>query len=169
MNPEIATQYAQLCERMRKIAWFSSVGESTQLTLPFPHRFVRDVEAAKADIAQPQWAEWTLERGNATTSFLHAQFRSRYAGQWNKIVVIAKSFLQHELEPKFLPELARTLPGSKAAIDSVRWDLISALMESAYADCNPPVFFTDLIPVYEAGHLPVGWDQTTGSGTLLVH
>jgi hypothetical protein len=51
----------------------------------------------------------------------------------------------------------------------VRWDLVSALMEAAYADCRPPIFFTHLIPVYEAGHLPVGWDPDSRGGTLLIY
>lgn len=169
MNLKIAPQFAQLCDRLRAVSWFSHVGHPTALELPFSFRFVGDASAAKEAIEQPGWEDWTLERGNDTTSFLHARFRDRYSGQWNKIVRIAKAVLSDEIEPRLLPALERVLPGSTVAIDAARWDLVSALTEAAYADCRPPQFFTHLVAVYEAGHLPVGWDAGSGGGTLLVY
>jgi hypothetical protein len=169
MNPEIAPQFEQLCDRLRIVSWFFNVGRSATLTLPFPYRLVGSALAAKEAIEQPEWEDWTLERGNDTTSFLHGRFRNRYAGQWNKIVRIAKAYLFEDVEPRLLPALASALPGSTIAVNAVRWDLVSALMEAAYADCRPPQFFTHLVAVYEAGHLPVGWDASSGTGTLLVY
>jgi hypothetical protein len=169
MNPEIAPQFAQLCDRLRIAPWFSNVGRSIELALPFPCRLVRSALAAKEAIEQPEWEDWTLERRNDLTSFLHARFRNRYAGQWNKIADKAVHFLASEIDPHTLPSLAGTLPGSAVAADAVRWDLAGALMEAAYADCRPPLFFTHLVAVYEAGHLPVGWDAGSGGGTLLVY
>jgi hypothetical protein len=168
MNPAIAPQFAQLCARLREVQWLSRVGIPTPLVLPFSYRFVSDVVTAADAIAQPDWEDWTLERGNDTTSFLSKRFPSRDAS-WNLVVRTAKEFMQSELEPRLLPALSSALPGSKAAVDAVRWDVVSALMEAAYADCHPPLFFTHLIAVYEAGHLPVGWDASSEPGTLLVY
>jgi len=164
---DIAPEFDQLRERLRVVAWFSNAGQNMPTALPFPHRNVGSVAAAKEEIERPEWEEWTLERGNDTTSFLDARFPNRYA-QWNKVVRMAKSFLQ-EIEPVLLPALSFVLPSSKVAVDAVRWDLMSALMEAAYADCRPPLFFTYLVTVYEAGHLPVGWDPSGDVGTLLVY
>jgi hypothetical protein len=141
MTPEIAPQFAELCDRLRNFSWFSNVGRSTPLMLPFPYRFIGDAFGAKEAIEQPQWQDWTQERGNDTTSFLHARFRNRFSGQWNAIVKIAKAFLDKEVEPRAFPALDSAMPNSKVASDAVRWDLVSALMEAAYADCRPPVFF----------------------------
>ncbi len=169
MNPEIAPQFVQLCDRLRIVPWFSSVGGLAALTLPFPYRLVGSASAAKEAIEQPEWEGWTLDRGNDATSYLHARYRNRYAGQWNKIVRIAKAFLLEGVEPRLLPALASALPSSTIAVNLVRWDLVSALMEAAYADCRPPQFFTHVVAVYEAGHLPVGWDAGSEGGTLLVY
>ncbi len=168
MNPEIAPQFVQLCEQLRKVQWLSRVGTPSSFVLPFSYRFVKDAGVATAAIEQPDWENWTLERGNDTTSFLSKRFPSRDAS-WNVIVKKAKEFMQSELEPRLLPALSSALPGSKVAVDAVRWDLVSALMEAAYADCRPPLFFTHLVMVYEAGHLPVGWDVRIDPGTLLVY
>jgi hypothetical protein len=169
MNPQIDPQFAKLRDRLRVVSWFSNVGRTTTLVLPFPFRFVADSAAAKESIEQPEWEDRTLERGNDTTSFLHLRFRNRYSGHWNKIVSVAKAVLSSELEPRLVPALESAFPGSKVALDAVRWDLVSALMEAAYADCRPPKFFTHLVSVYEAGHLPVGWDEASEGGTLLVY
>lgn len=169
MNPEIAPQFAQLCERLRTVSWFSNVGRSTPLTLPLSHRFVSDASAAKEVIELPEWEDWTLEQRNKLTSYLHARFRNRYSGQWNKIADKAVQFLADEIESRYLPNLAHTLVGSKVAGNAVQWDLLAALMEAAYADCRPPLFFTHLVTVYEAGHLPVGWDASCDPGTLLIY
>lgn len=168
MKPDTSPQFDRLRDRLRTISWFSNVGRSTPLALPFPYRFAADVSAAKEAIEQPEWEDWTLERGNETTSFLARRFPDRDTS-WNSIVKLAKEFLQAEIEPRMLPALAGALPGSTVAVDAVSWDLISALMEAAYADCHPPQFFTPLVAVYEAGHLPVGWDASSGTGTLLVY
>jgi hypothetical protein len=125
--------------------------------------------AAKAAIEQPAWEDWTLERRNDLTSFLHKRFRNRYSGQWNKIADKAAKFLADEVEPRYMPTLVRTLSGSKVAVNAVQWDLLAALMEAAYADCRPPLFFTHLVTVYEAGHLPVGWDASGDPDMLLVY
>jgi len=169
MSPEVAPQFSALCDRLRIVPWFCSVGRSDDLQLSFPYTFVGSARAAKGVIEHPEWEGWTLERGNDLTSFLHAQYRNRYAGQWNRIVRIAKAFLLEGVEPRLLPALASALPGATVAVDAVRWDLVSALMEAAYADCRPPQFFTHLVAVYEAGHLPVGWDAGSEGGTLLVY
>lgn len=169
MNPQITPLFENLCARLREVSWFANVGQCTTLTLPYSYRFVRDASDAVGLIAQPEWEDWTLEQHNAMTSFLNSRFQNRYTGQWNKIAKIAKSFLLNELEPSFRRALEDALPDSAASLGPVRWDLLSALMEAAYADCRPPLFFTHLVGVYEAGHLPVGWDSISVPNILLVY
>lgn len=168
MNPTIAPQFSQACDRLRSIEWLSQVGRSTSVELPFKCRFVSDALDAKKMVERSEWEEWTLDKANELTAFLHSRYRNRYSGQWNKIVRTAKSFLKDELEPRVLPALAEVTPGSEDALHALRWDILHALMEAAYADCRPPQFFTHLVAVYEAGHMPVGWDASS-SGTLLVY
>jgi len=168
MNPKIAPQFAQLCDRLRAVPWFSHVGHPAALMLPFLCRFVGDASVAKEAIKQPEWEDWTLERRNDLTSFLHARFPNRH-DDWNQIAKGVRGFIEEELVPPISSILAEALPDAAVALDAVRWDLAGALMEAAYADCRPPQFFTHLVAVYEAGHLPVGWDADSGGGTLLVY
>ena len=67
-----------------------------------------------------------------------------------------------------VPVLEQVFPGAKGAIDAVRWEWVSARMEAAYTDSQPPQFFRHWVEVYRAGHLPVGWDADSGGFTVLV-
>jgi len=149
------------------VAWFSNVGRSTPLILPFPYRFVASASVAKREIERPEWEDWTLERRNDLTTFLHDRFPNRDA-DWKRIAKSTREVIENDIAPVALPVLVKALPGSAVAADAMRWDLAGALMEAAYAACQPPLFFTHLIVAYEAGHLPVGWDED-GEGTLLVY
>jgi len=167
MNVDMTPQFARLCELLRRVAWFSNVGRSTPLILPFPYRFVASASVAKREIERPEWEDWTLERRNDLTTFLHDRFPNRDA-DWNRIAKSTREVIENDIAPVALPVLVKALPGSAVAADAMRWDLAGALMEAAYAACQPPLFFTHLIVAYEAGHLPVGWDED-GEGTLLVY
>lgn len=169
MIPQIAPQFDELGARLKVVSWLSNCGRTIEPKAAWPIRLAHSALFARESLGLPEWEDWTLERRNDLTSFLYAKYRSRSAGQWNKIADKAVDFLASEIEPRPLPALANALPGSKIAVDAVRWDLASALMEAAYADCRPPIFFTHLIPVYEAGHLPVGWDPNSAGGTLLIY
>lgn len=61
--------------------------------------------------------------------------------------------MENEVIPLAAPELA-ALPAAATAI--LKWDVANALMESAFLDAHPPVFFTTLIDIYRTGHLPAG-------------
>lgn len=169
MDPVIAPEFAALVARLRAVPWFSRVGRPDDLpSLPLPCRIIDNAPEAREAIEQPDWEDWTLERRNDLTSFLHARFRTRY-DDWNRIAKPAGRFIDGDLVPRLSPTLARALPDTTVALDAVRWDLSGALMEAAYADCRPPRFFTHLVAIYEAGHLPVGWDAGGDDGTLLVY
>lgn len=170
MITKLSPQFLQLCDQLRAIPWFSACGlrDSIALQLPISCRIIKDAAVACKAIEDPSWEGWTLDRRNDLTSFLGRRFPKRDA-EWGQVATAVRGLIESEIVPKIAPLLAVVLPGAPTAIDSVRWDLANALMEAAYADCRPPQFFTHLIPVYGAGHLPVGWDESTDGGTLLVY
>jgi hypothetical protein len=55
-------------------------------------------------------------------------------------------------------------------VHSVRWNVLAALMENAYIDCDHGAFFFhELLTVYQAGHLPCGWIGAWPEGKLVVY
>lgn len=41
--------------------------------------------------------------------------------------------------------------------ESVEWDLLTAMMEYAYSTYVKPGFHTELLEIYNSGHIPCGW------------
>ena len=145
-----------------EISWLSNTGKTTPRPLPLPYRFADTASEAHALIAAPEWENWTLERRNDLSAFLSDPFPSRDA-EWSTIARMARRIVDEEVAPASALALADLPPAASAAL---AWDVANALMEAAYRDCRPPLFFTHLMEVYRVGHLPVGWDA--GRGVLVI-
>ncbi len=56
-----------------------------------------------------------------------------------------------------------------ATLADLQWILHAYLMEAAYREVLlQPLFFDSLIQVYEAGHIPCGWDGEWPNGQLVI-
>lgn len=155
ISPEFETLHRALSE----IPWLSNTGKTTPISLPLPYRFPDTANEAHALIAAPDWENWTMERRNDLTAFLSDHFPARDA-EWSAIARMARRIVDEEVAPASARALTDLPPAATAALT---WDVANALMEAAYRDCRPPLFFTHLGEVYRAGHLPVGWDNERGA------
>ena len=55
-------------------------------------------------------------------------------------------------------------------VHSVQWDVLGALMENSYINCDhKSFFFLELLMVYEAGHFPCGWQGKWPEGKLVIY
>lgn len=157
--PTIGPEFDTLHRALPEIPWLPNTGKTTPISLPFPYRFADSASEAYALIAAADWENWTLERRNELTAFLSDHFPARDA-EWSAIARRARSIVDEEVAPASARALTDLPP---AAIAALTWDVANALMEAAYRDCRPPLFFTHLVEVYRAGHLPVGWDTERGA------
>lgn len=147
----------QITARMEAIEWFSHCGEPFDLPLDMDVLRISSWKQAIKCYHAPKWEDTTLEARNMLTGYLHKHHNARYQ-QWNKITEAGREFLEAEIEPK-LVAFQEQHNLDKAFLDTVRWDLLGAIMEDAYRDCDlPTLFFHDLLKVYEAGHFPCGWE-----------
>lgn len=67
-----------------------------------------------------------------------------------------------------LPALAAAGLAAETVGSNVTWNLQAAFLELHFARHRPPRFFGELVRVYEAGHLPCGWQGAWPSGSLIV-
>lgn len=163
MSPTISPEFNNIHRALSEIPWLSNTGKKTPIFLSLPYRLANTVTEAHALIAAPEWENWTLERRNDLSAFLSDRFPARDA-EWSAIAHLARRIVDEEVAPASASALTDLPPAAAAALT---WDIANALMEAAYRDCRPPLFFTHLMEVYRAGHLPVGWD--TEHGALVIY
>lgn len=144
--------------RLLGIDWFANIGKPATLA---GVRQVRHGELGSS-LTSDAWEATTLEARNAITARLARLHPSRYQA-WNELAGQAKTALR-PIWQKLPVALA-----DDAALADLQWILHAYLMEAAYREALvPPLFFDSLIQVYEAGHIPCGWDGEWPCGQLVI-
>ncbi len=157
-----------LLARIEKMDCFAHCGEPLSLNLDVAYRYVSDLKTAIKECASHDWENATLDARNILTAYLstyHPQ-EDRY---WNSLAINARQFIQEKVAPRLETAFDGSLP--KTCLNSIQWDIHSAIMEDAYSFLGHPfTFFAQLLQIYEAGHFPCGW--TGGeypNGKLLIY
>ncbi len=140
------------------------------LEFPLPRREAANWGQVCQLSGRPEWEQAELEARNQLTEYL-AYHHPDADRQWNDVTDRARQFLESELTPAFKRSLRSALGATpKSLVDTMQWDVLAALMEDAYADLDPPRFFTHLLTIYLAGHIPCGWEGGSfPEGTLIVY
>ncbi|MCR8984426.1 hypothetical protein NW801_04925 [Brevibacillus laterosporus] len=112
------------------------------------------------------WDNLKLQIRNSLTSSLHENWREEYR-EWNNITMEAKSILNNGVLKKLSTHVQENKLGN-SVYESIEWDLLCAMMEYAYSPYVEPGFHSELIKVYESGHIPCGWKGTWSQGSLLI-
>ncbi|AEV68930.1 hypothetical protein [Acetivibrio clariflavus] len=155
-----------ILERIDKINWFCNCGNKSDIEIIYPIKYLDNWKKAQKNCLSSKWEEFTLERSNENTQYLHDNYPDKYR-QWNKFAKEAREFIQEKLQPRIVLYLENN--SLKREIeDSVKWDIIHAIMEQVYAEQKEPGFFMELLKVYEAGHLPCGWNGKWPKGELMI-
>ena len=161
---------SDMAERVRSIAWFSRVGEPDDaFDVSMPVERVKSWPAAMKALKSRAWEAATLDARNQLSERLSDTHRDR-SRQWNKITADLKRTVIVPLEKKTLEPFREAWGLDVELLHSVRWNVLAALMENAYIDCDHgSFFFHELLTVYEAGHLPCGWIGEWPTGKLVVY
>lgn len=155
-------------ERIKCINWFENCGRQVNWQIDIPITYVNSWEDAKENYQLPDWENTTLEARNELTSFLYSKFRTQYSN-WNQLVRDAKKFLDVEVIPK-INVIKEKNNLDQIFIDCVKWDIMNAIMEGTFKDCNlRKAFFLDLLTIYESGNFPCGWNGKWPEGSVLVY
>lgn len=154
-----------ITQRLRTILWFEKCGQPFTQSLNISVTWVNDWQSASIFFLNPEWRNTTLEARNALTAYLAKMYQKEYQ-DWNTLVREAKSTLQDVFEKVATYQQEHKLNNKFS--DCVRWDILAIVMESTYKHCNPPIFFSKLLTIYENGHFPCGWRGEWPNGNLIV-
>ncbi len=114
-----------------------------------------------------EWENYCLEHKNHLTESLFLKERAIFQG-WNKVV--------RAIKPKMITAIgaqvealrkANELP--KVFLDTVEWDILTALLEEQYSQYVPRYFYTDMLQWYLKGYFPCGYDGDYPNGRFIVY
>jgi len=161
-------------DRMKSIDWFARTGAEDAIQSRLKPKFVDSWKKAIELRGRVGTANAFQEAGAMLTRDLGIRFRTEYRN-WNNIVRATKTLLEEEVFPvadaviESLHEIQAIKFGAPLLKDSIRWDLISYVTEQVYSDLVPPGFYTAVLPLYQAGHFPCGWDEKWPDGILWLY
>jgi hypothetical protein len=149
------------------VPWFSRCGAATDFDIPVLAQSVGSWDEAMEACKSEESAEAFHEARNALSSYLHVHHNRRFQS-WNEIVVEAKQRCIGPLERSVWQPFARERSLDEIFVHRVRWNVLGAVIEHEYQDCQgAPVFAMHLLNVFRHGHFPCGWLGAWPTGNLL--
>ena len=160
--------YDEALLNLSKIKWFCNVGAPLEVTIKTSLALVieNDFDVAIEAILSDEWDDIILERQNLLSEYLAFRCTSEYQS-WNKVVRRAKTDSESTVE--IIRNSLATIEYPEELLPTITANILGYLTEAAFSFCNPPIFFGCLINVYQAGHLPVGWQGDAVTGKLVVY
>lgn len=152
------------------IPWFTNCGKRTEISLDFRYEFINKSDMFKS-ISGIKWDNIENEEFNK----LYDWFRtSSICLDWEKTVKSIRNENIPELDKSVLEIINETFgKNSKLVIDSFHYDLLMIIMkltiEKKYFSEHEPMFFNNILAVYQAGHFPCGWCGEYPEGEILIY
>ena len=116
-------------------------------------------------MASTSWENAKLGASGELTLWLHNNANDD-CQSWNERVDRLEAGLVAELEPVW-ERRQEELGVGPTLVSELRWLVVEAAMELEYLPFGHPArFFLNLLPVFEAGHLPRGWKGRWPRGEL---
>jgi hypothetical protein len=160
---------SDVAARALAIDWFARCGEQRNFDLTMEVERVNNWAEAMQELQSPAWDDAILEARNQLTLSLDRYNRERFE-QWNEIVRPFKDKITAPLTDNVWEPFRKRHGLDVKLVSCTRWNILSALMENAYFDCNHgSFFFLELLTVYEAGHLACGWHGQWPLGKLVIY
>ncbi|MDR0776165.1 MAG: hypothetical protein LBE81_05950 [Azonexus sp.] len=164
---------SEFYDRLQKFTWFANCGSMFSAELEFSVIWLPDKNIALASLVSDLWMDVRTEAQGDLTGYLAKHHYNSYGGYWNNLARESRRKLDQELMPIIREKLQyHDLGGSIAA--TVLLDVNRAALEMTYREHFPkvPAFFSQLLMIYEYGHLPCGWNGQMinwPSGTLVAY
>ena len=144
---------------LAKINWFSHCGKNQELG--FEYHQIDNIEEAVLKSQEVSWENKVLDEGEDFRIEIKNKNIEDYKN-WNKLAETARNFINENLHSIWLVYAGNNKLG-KEFIESLDWDVIHfILIGKFYQYSDTPVFFQNLLKIYESGKFPCGWDENDG-------
>ena len=164
--------YEEIFDRIRQINWCEHVGE------PIPEKFynsnefmlfkrVRSWADAEEHYSDNHWVRVQTAPLIGITNRMQFYDKEQLQ-QYYSLTEQVNPFYEQEIHAK-LTAIQQANQLNKDFLRTIRQDILCTITELVFSRNYPTPFHQKLITLYEAGHLPCGWDgPKTFVGTLIV-
>lgn len=151
-----------------KYPWFASCGTAMSDDIGCSFRMVKSISELRRTMKSRLYENATLAPRNLITEHLSRNYRERDR-EWNAITDAAKSAIEPIIGPIVTTRFGAD-PGFQDIYNDVSWNILAGCMVYIYCDCDLPThFFSDMLRIYAAGHMPCGWEGSKWpNGNLII-
>lgn len=144
-------------QRLKNLPLFQHLGEDSIPETTFTQRRLTSSQEVNKHLQSITWGNFTLEARNRLTAYL-AKKHPKEDALWNPLTKAYKAELLY-FEPIVDGVISHHSMDKKFS-HSFFWNILAMCMENHYQRIAPrlPPFFLDFLPLYEAGHIPCGWE-----------
>ena len=165
MKIELDNETNELIDRIASFPWFESVGKCN-LEGVSP---VKNWSQVKKQLIAYKWYNFRIVIGNVHSELIKdyldsvsPTYESRcqnFETIWSKLEMIVDELDSNVLDRKisYLSEVDESL--KTEVLRSAKVDILRCLLEHHFREVAEPIFYIPrVLPIYEAGHFPCGWD-----------
>jgi hypothetical protein len=162
-----------ILDRLDEIPWLERCGIVEAVPAAFETCQVTSWEEVAA-VSTDEWYRSKQERYNDVSRAVAAERRDLFDGPWWNVIATGA---RDELDARLTERLVKTFHADRMSPffnripGIVKGDNLFAIVEASWAafGCKVPSFWRDLFTLYEAGHLPCGWDGGQYPNGFLVY
>jgi hypothetical protein len=156
-KPSLTSIDETFLQKLKSLPLFQHIGEDSVPETKFNQQRLNNVQEVNKQLQSIDWENFTLEARNRLTIYLHEKY-PKEDSLWNTITNAYKSELLY-----FKPVVNKCMIINN--LDEIfahdfDWIFLAMCMENHYQRIAPriPIFFQYFLPIYEAGHIPCGWN-----------
>ena len=154
-----------MIDELDRLPWFHCVGQSVSDNV----YGVSSWAEAMRLCSTAEWESVQRQVNNLLFTRVNEIDYERYKS-WNPTVAEINARLEPMLKQHVAPVAMKHRLGQRF-LNSVAWDVMEICIETEFADICQPIFFLDrVLPWYQCGHFPCGWDgpmlETTWQGPI---
>lgn len=162
----------EVYQRIQLFPWFAHCGEPGVVDMGVATQPILDIATAMSSLQSILWCDAKTHAQGELTAYLAGQDYAAYGEHWNTLAKQSEAF-DESLAIQVTDALV-THGLEKDVAPLILVDVGRAALEISFRRKfrKAPVFFEQLLKVYEAGRLPCGWDGEIDdwpNGKLLVY
>ncbi|GAA0086307.1 hypothetical protein UT300007_27460 [Clostridium sp. CTA-7] len=155
--------------RIKRIKWFENCSSKLEIPLIYDKSYAKDVKSVIKHVSSTRWENIGIEEKNRLTSYLFKNYPDKYHQVWNNIVKDIKENILPEIKENIINNTNEFKLNESEIITQIEWDMLMIIMAYTYYDYMEPIFYGEILKIYENGNIPCGWKGVYPNGKIIIY